>query len=286
MRNINIGSMYVVVPGEYVSQYDRLYLVASAPGYAGETFTLTVDGGETFTYVFDSYDTCEVDIASLLINGSNTLTLTDSGGTSDSVTVNVSGYVPPLFGMEHPCSFALCQPSDAVVGDSCVWMSKQAATITVGGTSVSLAAGEYKALPYSSAWTANGRTYYAHTLQGCEDTVRLNVRGNSAEYSRWKIKDNTLNITDITNLDSVSALDRMSGVEESITIYKDGLNSYDVGYYSRLLQYDNDVRITDTHNTLADIPCRFSTKKSVIPNGNAGRFTLELDVIVNIRKPL
>lgn len=59
----------------------------------------------------------------------------------------------------------------------------------------------------------------------------------------------------------MSALDRMSGAEESITIYKEGLNAYDVGYYSRLLQYDEDVRITDTHNTLADIPCRFSTKK-------------------------
>jgi hypothetical protein len=265
-----------------VSRYDRLYLVASAPDHAGETFTLTVDGGETFTYVFDSYDTCEVDIASLLINGSNTLTLTDSGGTSDSVTVNVSGYVPPLFGMEHPCSFALCQPSDAVVGDSCVWMSKQAATITVGGTSVSLAAGEYKALPYSSAWTANGRTYYAHTLQGCEETVRLRVIG---ETSRWKIKDNTINLTDITNLDSVSELSRMTGVEETITLYKEGLNTYDIGYYSRLLRYKTVYIFKDSAPT-DFIPCRFSTKKSVIPNGNAGRFTLELDVIVNIRKPL
>jgi hypothetical protein len=274
--------MYVVVPDEYVSRYDRLYLVASAPGYAGETFTLTVVGGETFTYVFDSDDTCEVDIASLLTNGSNTLTLTDSGGTSDSVTVNVSGYVPPLFGMEHPCGFALCQPSDAVVGDACVWMSKQAATITVGGTSVSLAAGEYKALPYSSAWTANGRTYYAHTLQGCEETVRLRVIG---ETSRWKIKDNTINLTDITNLDSVSELSRMTGVEETITLYKEGLNTYDIGYYSRLLQYRNVDILKDSAPTDL-IPCRFSTKKSVIPNGNAGRFTLEIDVIVNVRKPL
>jgi hypothetical protein len=283
MRTLTIGTLTVAVPDANVSWYDRLFVFVSGP--AGDTFTLSM-GGENYLYTLDSDGICEVNIRSLLVVGSNTFSITDSGNVSDNVTVTAFGYIPPLFGMEHPCGLALCQPSDAVSGDLCVWMSRQATTITVGGVSVSFAAGEYKRLPYSSAWTANGRMYYAHTLQGCEDTVRLNVRGNSAEYSRWKIKDNTLNITDITNLDSVSALDRMSGVEESITIYKDGLNSYDVGYYSRLLQYDNDVRITDTHNTLADIPCRFSTKKSVIPNGNAGRFTLELDVIVNIRKPL
>jgi hypothetical protein len=283
MRTLTIGTLTVAVPDANVSWYDRLFV--SVHGTAGDTFTLSM-GGENYLYTLDSDGICEVNIRSLLVVGSNTLSITDSGNVSDNVTVTAFGYIPPLFGMEHPCGLALCQPSDAVSGDLCVWMSRQATTITVGGVSVSFAAGEYKRLPYSSAWTANGRMYYAHTLQGCEDTVRLNVRGNSAEYSRWKIKDNTLNITDITNLDSVSALDRMSGVEESITIYKDGLNSYDVGYYSRLLQYDNDVRITDTHNTLADIPCRFSTKKSVIPNGNAGRFTLEMDVIVNIRKPL
>lgn len=282
MRSIKIGSMRVAVPDEFVSRYDRLYIVAS--GNAGETFTLTVAGDETYTfnYTFDSNDTCEVDIASLLTYGSNTLTLTNSGGVSDSVTVRVGVYVPPLFGMEHPCGLALCQPSDAVSGDECIWMSRQATTIIVGGGSVSLAAGQYKTLHYSSAWTAGGRTYYAHTLQGCEDTVILKVVG---ETSHWKIKDNTLNLTDITNLDGLSELPRMTGVEETITLYKEGLNAYDIGYYSRLLRYET-VSLYKDSASVDRIPCRFSTKKSVIPNGNAGRFTLEIDVIVNVRKPL
>ena len=283
MRTLTIGTLTVAVPDANVSWYDRLYLFVS--GTAADYFTLSI-GGATYQYTLDSDGKCEVNIRSLLVVGSNTFSITDSGNVSDNVTVMTFGYIPPLFGMEHPCGLALCQPSDAVSGDNCVWMSRQATSITVGGVSVSLAAGEYKRLPYSSAWTANGRTYYAHTLQGCEETVSLNVRGNAAEYSRWKIKDNTLNITDITNLDSVSALDRMSGAEESVTLYKEGLNAYDIAYYSRLLQYDEDIRITDTHNPLADIPCRFSTKKSVIPNGNAGRFTLEIDLVVNVCKPL
>lgn len=283
MRTLTIGTLTVAVPDANVSLYDRLFI--SVSGTAADSFTLSV-GGANYDYTLDSDGKCEVDIRSLLVVGSNTFSITDSGNVSDNVTVMTYGYIPPLFGMEHPCGLSLCQPSDAVSGDVFVWMSKQATTITVGGVSVSLAAGEYKRLPYSSAWTANGRTYYAHTLQGCEDTVSLNVRGNNAEYSHWKIKDNAINITDITNLDSVSELRRMSGAEESVTLYKDGLNAYDIAYYSRILQYDEDVRITDTHNPLVDIPCRFSTKKSVIPNGNAGRFTLEIDVIVNVRKPL
>jgi hypothetical protein len=77
----------------------------------------------------------------------------------------------------------------------------------------------------------------------------------------------------------------MTGVEETITLYKDGLNTYDIGYYSRLLLYRT-VSIIKDSAPADPIPCRFSTKKSVIPNGNAGRFTLEIDVIVNVRKPL
>ena len=273
--------MYVGVPDEYVSIFDRLYIDAAAPGYAGDTFTLTING-TNYEYTFDSDDYCEVDIASLLISGSNTITLTDSRGVSDNVTVDVDVYVPPLFGMEHPCGFALCQPSDAVSGDQCAWMSRQATTATIGGQTVPFAAGQYKIEPYSSAWTAGGRTYYAHTLKGCEDTVRLKVTG---ETSRWKIKDNTLNLTDVTNLDRVSELPRMAGIEESITLYKEGLNAYDVAYYSRLLRYETVSLVKDSAPG-DPIPCRFSTKKSVIPNGNAGRFTLEIDAIVNVRKPL
>lgn len=280
MRTLTIGTLTVAVPDANVSWYDRLFI--SVSGTAGDTFTLSV-GGANYDYTLDSDGKCEVDIRSLLVVGSNTLSITDSGNVSDNVTVMAYGYIPPLFGMEHPCGLALCQPSDAVSGDSCVWMSRQATTVTIGGQSVSLAAGEYKYQPYSSAWTANGRTYYAHTLTGCEDTVLIDAGG---EYSHWKIKDNTSSITDITSLDSVSELRRMSGAEESITLYKEGLNTYDVGHYSRLLQYDDVLLYRDPSDLTDYIPCRFSTKKSVIPNGNAGRFTLEIDVIVNVRKPL
>lgn len=285
MRSITIGAISAVVPDEYVSRYDCLFVVATSPGSAGETFTIEVAGDDTYTYdyTFDSDDSCEVDIRSLLALGSNTITITDSGGVSDSVTVRVNTFAPPLFGMEHPSGLALCQPSDAVAGDQCVWMSRQAASAVIGGVSVAFAAGQYRLLPHSSAWADDDRTYYAHTLQGCEETVKLTAGGG--ESSRWKIKNNTLNITDITNLDSVSGLPRLSGAEESVTLYKEGLNAYDIGYYSRLLQYDEAWLYKDSAPADA-IPCRFSTKKSVIPNGNAGRFTLEIDVIVNVRKPL
>lgn len=281
MRQVTIGTLTAWVPDANVSLFDRLYIQVS--GTADDYFTLSVDGVD-YRYTLDSDGECEVDIRSLLVVGANTFTITDSGNTSDNVTVTAYGAVPPLFGMEHPCGFSLCQPSDAVSGDYCVWMSRQATTATIGGSSVSFAAGEYKRLPYSSAWTATGRTYYAHTLTGCEDTVILYAYtpNGMTETSHWKIKDNTLNITDITNLDSVSKLLRMSGAEESITLYKEGLNAYDIAYYTRLLQYDNAVIEKDNE----DYYCRFSTKKSVTPNGNAGRFTLEIDVIVNVRKPL